>query len=112
MKHVMYAEKSLLMDDESADALIDYAAAVAASGGGDTVRLHAVGDDGNEVTVTFLLNSATVLIVETATAKIVTLDNDETVSAIHRKIQRLRNPPPASSETPDGVPDYDFDELS
>ena len=111
MKHVMYAEKSLLMDDESADALIEYAAAVAECGGGDTVHLHAVGDDGNEVTVTFLLNSATVLIVETATAKITTLDNDEAVASMRRKIERLRNPPPAQAETPTGLPDYDFDEL-
>jgi hypothetical protein len=112
MKHVMYAEKSLLMDDESADALMEYAAAIAENNGGDTVKLRAVGEDGNAVDVSILLNSATVLIVETASADLAPPKNEETVEAMRRKTGQLRQPPPAQPFTPSSVPDYyDFDEI-
>jgi hypothetical protein len=111
MKHVMYAEKSLLMDDASADALIDYAAALAHIAGGDTVRLWAVGDDGNEVEVSFLLNSATVLIVESASADLKVRGNHDAVTAMRRKSDLIRNPPPAQAQKPSEMPDYDFDEI-
>jgi hypothetical protein len=111
MKHVMYAEKSLLMDDASADALIEYAAALAEISGGDTVRLWAVGDDGNEVEVSFLLNSATVLIVESASANLNVRANDDAVSHMRHKAEQIRNPPPAQTQKPSDIPDYDFDEI-
>lgn len=111
MKHVMYAEKSLLMDDASAEALIDYAAAIADSGGGDTVRLRAVGDDGNQVEVAFLLNSATVLIVESANAVLDVMTNDDAVAYMRGRTERIRNPRPAPTHTLIGSADYDFDEI-
>lgn len=58
MKHVMYANKSLLMGDEAADLLAEYAAALAEYGHADNVVLRAVGADGTEVDATFVLNSS------------------------------------------------------
>lgn len=115
MKHVMYGEKSLLMDDESAEALIEYAAAIGDRGAADTVHLKAVGDDGNEVEVDFLVNTATVLVVETASANLDVPANPDAVRAIRRKIELLTNPPPARPEFPPAHHDidheFDFDQL-
>jgi hypothetical protein len=111
MMHVMYAEKSLLMDDASAEALIDYAAALADTAGGDTVRLRAVGDDGNEVEVAFLLNSATVLIIESATASLDLMPNDDAVEYMRSRTDHLRNPRPARTHTLSDASDFDFDEI-
>jgi hypothetical protein len=112
MKHVMYAEKSLLMDDASAEALIDYAAALADSGGADTVRLRAVGEDGNEVEAAFLLNSATVLIIESASAVLDIVPNDDAVAFMRRRTDQLRNPRPSPTHTLADAHEFDFDEIS
>lgn len=110
MKHVSYGEKSLLMTDESADALIAYAAALGAENDADTVTLSAIGPEGNEVDVTFLLNPATTLVIETATGKGEPPDNEFAVLYMRERTQRLRQPPPAQpqvfdDELPGGVGD-------
>jgi hypothetical protein len=113
MKHVTYGEKSLLMDDDAAEALIDYAGAIADAGGGDTVRMQAVGDDGNEVEVVFLLNAGTVLIIESASADLPAPRNEDTVAEIERKSAALRQPPTAGPEAHDEPPALmDFDEVA
>ena len=109
MKHVTYAEKSLLMDDESAETLIEYAAALASSGGADRVRLRAVGSDGNDVEVEFLLNSATVLIVESASARLEPEPNPAAVRWMKSKMDRIKNPPSAQTEMPSSLDQFDFD---
>lgn len=112
MKHVMYGDKSLLMDDDSADALIEYAGAIARAKGGDTIELKAVGDDGNDVTVTFLLNSATVLIVESATGNMQPPVNADAVAEIRQKMHLLRHPPASTARELDEPPSMvDFDEM-
>lgn len=100
MMHVMYGEKSLLMADDSADALLEYAGAIAETAGGDTVHMRAVGHDGNEVEVAFLLNSGTSLVIETASAAMEPPANTEVVEEIRRKTATLRNPPPAHPAEP------------
>lgn len=69
------ADKSLLIGDEAADLLLEYAALLAQIGRGDSVRIRAIGVDGDEVTVGFLLNSGTVLLVETSTSTLPEPDN-------------------------------------
>ena len=63
-----YADKSLLVDDPSAGALLAYAAAVARAHTADTVQLHAVGSDGHTVEATYLLGEGAHLMAETASA--------------------------------------------
>ncbi|BDI22626.1 hypothetical protein L3i23_14020 [Herbiconiux sp. L3-i23] len=81
------ADKSLLIGDEAADTLMEYAALIARSGTGDTVTLQAIGFDGSEVAVTFLLNSGTVLLVESSESSLPAPDNGEQVA---RMLERLR----------------------
>ena len=81
------AEKSLLIGDEAADLLLEYAALVAQIGGGDKVSLRAIGADGDEVTVGFLLNSGTVLLIETSTGSaLAEPDNHESIEYMRARI--------------------------
>jgi hypothetical protein len=95
MKHVTYAEKSLLVGDEAADVLLEYAAALARTGEADTVNLAALGAEGNDVVATFLLGPATVLMAETANTTVNEPDNSAVVDYMRERITTLSTPPPA-----------------
>ncbi|MFE7845958.1 hypothetical protein ACFUTX_12305 [Microbacterium sp. NPDC057407] len=106
MKHVTYGENSLLMSDASADALIQYAAALGAENTADTVTLSAIRLEGNEVEVTFLLNPATALMVESATGVATPPPNDEAIASLRARTERLRHPAPAQPQFfDDEIPD-------
>jgi histidinol phosphatase-like enzyme len=65
MKHIMYAEKTLMIGDEAADLAIEYAAVLANHSKADTVKLNAFDADGDTVVATLLLNSGTNIIAAT-----------------------------------------------
>jgi hypothetical protein len=90
VKHVTYADKSLLMGDEVADLLVEYAGMVARTGTADTVTVRAMGVEGNDVEATFLLDSGTNLMVETGNSDAATPANDEAIDYLTRHIERLR----------------------
>ena len=90
VKHVTMADKSLLIGDEAADLLLSYAALVAKVGGGDEVRIRAIGVDGDEVTVGFLLNSGTVLLIESAGDAVKEPDNADAVAYMSSRIASYR----------------------
>jgi hypothetical protein len=98
MKHVTFGEKSLLMDDETADWLIEYATALGVAGSSDHVTVSAVGADGNEVVATFLLNGGTELMAESSTSEMQPPANEEAVRYMQERTSALRNPPPAQPE--------------
>ncbi|MEJ3405376.1 hypothetical protein WDJ51_11580 [Rathayibacter sp. YIM 133350] len=75
MKHLTYAEKSLLVGDEAAGLLLEYAAALTRSSSGDTVEVKAVGADGADVVATFLLGAGSPLMVESSDSSMVEPDN-------------------------------------
>lgn len=97
MKHLTYADKSLLVDDEAADSIMEYARALGAAGKTDTVDLRAIGSDGNEVVATFLLNAGTEMIAETASSTAKLPANVEVVDYMREQTQLLLQPPPAGS---------------
>jgi hypothetical protein len=66
MKHVMYGDKAVFLDDELAEAVLDYARALGESGHADVVTVPAVTADGNLVETSFLLNAASTLVAESA----------------------------------------------
>lgn len=63
--------------------------------------------------VAFLLNQATVLIIESASANLDVTPNDEAVRSMRAKTDRLLKSPSARIENPDDMHhhDYDFDEI-
>ena len=93
MKHISFADKTLFVDDDAADCLIEYAALLAAEHTGDSVRLRAIGQDGNEVEVDFVLNSATNLASESTNSSVEPPENAEAVEYMRSRIEVLRNPP-------------------
>ena len=95
MKHVTYAEKSLLVGNEAADVLLEYAAVVARTGSADTVNVMALGAEGNDVVATFLLGAGTVLMAESANTTVEEPDNTAIVAYMRARIVALSSPPPA-----------------
>lgn len=93
MKHVTYGDKSLLVDDDAADWLMEYARALGSAHMTDTVTLRAIGADGNEVSATFLLNAGTVLMTETASSKAEAPRNDEVVGYMQERTRLILTPP-------------------
>lgn len=103
MKHVTYADKSLLLDDETADLLIEYAVALGTAGRTDSVVTNAMDSSGHDVEATFLLHGATELMTETARTSVDPVDNTAAVTYLREHIDLLRNPPDTLPE-PDGGP--------
>ena len=89
MKHLTYSDKSLLVGDEVADMLLQYAARLASAGVADTVDVHAVSSDGDDVTATFLLGEGAPLMAETTTSKLPEPDNNQAVRHMTDRMARL-----------------------
>ncbi len=94
MKHITFGDKSLLVGDQAADLMIEYASLLSSNGDSDTVTLHAVGPDGNEADATFLLDTGTPLMIETTNSSMPEPDNSDAVSYMQEKMMLLSSPPP------------------
>lgn len=60
-----FGEKSFLLGNEAADAVLKYAALLAQNHTADTVTLNAISSDGDEVQVTMLLDTGAPVMAET-----------------------------------------------
>lgn len=86
MKHLLVGDKTLLVGNETADLLLKYSALVARIGSGDSVSVHAIDADGNDVTAGILLNAGTALVVETATTEMPEPDNAEVETYLRARL--------------------------
>ena len=75
MKHLLFADKTILVSDDAADALVAYAVALAANDGADTVEYTGIGADGATVQVSFLVNSGASLVSESTHSDLPEPDN-------------------------------------
>jgi hypothetical protein len=107
MKHVTFGDKSLLMDDEAADSLLEYARLLGEDSRADTVTVRALGADGNTVDVAFLLNASSVLVVESTNSIVEPPENDEAVRYMQERIEQLVRPPEVKSERVDELGHHD-----
>jgi hypothetical protein len=109
MKPITYAEKSLLLGDDAADALIVYAAALATHGRGDGVTLRALGSDGDEVDATFLLTAGAPLMAETSTTRLPEPDDADAdaVARMQAETDRMVSPEPVTAADADGNAEMD-----
>lgn len=87
--HVTYSDKSLVLGDEIAALLVEYAAALGRDGSADSVTVHAIGADGGEVEATFLLNGGIALMAETTNTTVPEPDNDHVVAEVREKLAAL-----------------------
>jgi hypothetical protein len=91
MKHLMISDKSLVVGDEVADALIDYATLIAGTGRADNVTLQAIAADGASVEATILLDSGTNLVSESVDSRAEEPDNAAAVHELKQRIAALRD---------------------
>lgn len=98
MKHITYADKSLLLGDDAADTLLEYAAALARHGSSDEVTVRAVSSDGDEVMAKFLLGAGAPLMAETAHSSLPEPNNANTVIDLRAQLDRLEHPQPVVAE--------------
>jgi hypothetical protein len=108
MKHVTFADKSLLVDDETADLLLEYAAALARSGDADAVDIHAFSSDGDEVTATLLLDAGAPLMSETTNSSLTEPDNEPAQTYMRQQLARLS---PVAINPDDGKVLVNYDDL-
>ena len=88
VKHVTIAEKSLLIGDDAADTLVRYAALLGSTSSADSVNIRSIGVNGEEVGATFLLNSGTVMMVESTTSSLPEPDNTDALDYMRDQITR------------------------
>jgi hypothetical protein len=108
VKHITFGDKSLLVGDEVADALLEYAAVLASEARGDTVEIHAIGSDGDEVTATFLLGPGVTMMAESSHTNLPEPDNAAALEYIRQARQR---PPSRSAAPADAWDSLDYDDL-
>jgi hypothetical protein len=102
MKHITFGDKSLLVGDAAADALLKYAAYLASEARGDTVEMHAISSDGDEVTASFLLGPGVTMMAETTHTKLPEPDNTE---ALEYMEQAQTRPLISSAVAPEDAPE-------
>ena len=90
MKHLTFANKSLLIGDEFADALMSYADVLIEHRTGDTVDFHAISSDGDEVTASVILAAGTPLMTESTHNRLPEPDNTEALAYIEERVALLR----------------------
>ena len=111
MKHVTFAEKSLLIGDEAATVLLEYAAALAAANSADTVDLAAISSDGDDVVASFLLNAGSPLMAESSTTNVSEPDNAEAIRYMQERLRLLQHPPYVVAESVLSESQFDDSEL-
>jgi hypothetical protein len=94
MQHLTVDSKDLLIGDEAAEALTEYAALVAKHGTADRVKLRAFGSDGDEVTATIVLSAGTTILTETSHNSLPEPENGDAIAYIREQIRLLVTPPP------------------
>ncbi|QOC29184.1 hypothetical protein IC744_01765 [Microbacterium hominis] len=92
MKHITFSDKSLLMDDEAADCLLEYARHLGNADTADVVTVRAISPDGNTVDAAFLLNARSTMLVETTNSVVEPPDNTEAIAYMRERLELLRHP--------------------
>jgi hypothetical protein len=93
MKAVTYAENSWLLGDEAADTLMDYAVVLARIDSADSVEVLALGPDGTEQSVSFLIGPATMMTAQSSDSSVDAPDNRDAVTLIRERIRIIESPP-------------------
>jgi hypothetical protein len=98
--HLTYADKSLLVGDDVAKALIEYAAALATARVGDSVTVKAFGLDGEAVEAVLLLDTGAPIMAESTKSDLTEPDNTDVYAYMREKTLDLTPPRPAPTQDP------------
>jgi hypothetical protein len=89
MKHLTYADQSVLIGDEAADILIRFSALLAEKGHADAVSLNVIGNEGDSIVASFVLGSGTNLMAASTNSAIPEPDNTDGINYMNDKIVLL-----------------------
>jgi hypothetical protein len=93
MMHLTFSDKSLLVGDEIARLVIEYAAALASAGRADTVEIVAYGADSDKVTALLLLDEGAPLMGESTHTDLPEPDNSAATEYVREQLNNLTSPP-------------------
>ena len=106
MKHIHYDATTILVGDDVADAVIEYAAALSGGDRADTVEVPAVAPDGTMTTTKILIGPASELVVEDAEDDVLEVDDTQFVARLRSAAKTFGHHEPihaAERETPEGI---------
>ncbi|WP_375386832.1 hypothetical protein [uncultured Amnibacterium sp.] len=92
MQHLTVADKSVLIGDAIADALVRYAASLGRTNSADDLAIQAIGVDGEEVRLLLLLNSGVTLVAESTESVLPEPDNAAALAYIDRRMAAFELP--------------------
>jgi hypothetical protein len=110
MRRLTYVDKSVLIDDRAAVALLAFAAALVRAGEADTVTVNALTTAGHPTEISFVLGTGIGLASESVASSYTEPDNDDTLPDIEMRTERLTSAPDAVEPLHSSdLTDLDFD---
>ena len=110
MKQVTFASNSLLMGNDAADMLMEYARLIADSSRADSVTLSGISHEGDTVVASFLLNGSVSLMTESLNSAAEPPDNIAAMKDLQSRIDAISRPPRAYAHpTASWGHDVDYD---
>ena len=106
--HITFADKSFIVGDDAAQTALKYAALLARNNNADTVTLHAISSDGDEVDAVLLLDAGAPLMAETVNSTMPEPDNTAAVSYMTAQMSRFMNGNDIVPEDAASLEGYDY----
>ncbi len=104
VKRISFADRTILIDDETCQRLIEYAALLGSQQSADTVRISGIGQDGDDIEADFVLNAASNLVAESTHSTLQPPPNPEAIAYMREKTKLLRDGPRAKPAEPAAIP--------
>jgi hypothetical protein len=95
VKQLAFDGSSFLIDDETANLLMDYAAVLVQHNTGDAVDVHALSLNGDDVDVKFVISTGVPLMAESSKIDLPVPENIEAIAYMTAAIDRLTHRPVA-----------------
>lgn len=92
MKSITYAEKSWLLGDLAADAVVEYAVLLARTGSADSVDVSVLSLDGTAHSLTLVVGPATMMTSAPVDTALEAPNNDDAIALIHERMRIIRTP--------------------
>jgi hypothetical protein len=92
MKHLTYADQSVLVGDEAADTLVRFAARLSDTSHADTVIMNAIDSGGDFIVASFVLGAGVNLMAQTTSSPLEEPDNREAVEYMNARMDQLDSP--------------------
>lgn len=99
MKHIHYDSSTILTSDDVADAVIEYAAALAGGDRADTVAVPTIAADGTRTTTKILIGPSSEIVIEDADEDELEVQDDEFVARLRAAARTFGHSEPIHADT-------------